>query len=291
MFATTAILTASPNIWRAALGSPLSVKLIALAAALVLLAAVLLRAMIRLGMSHSRGARPAPGCRAESGVATIEFALLLPILLFVGLALTQTTLLMGGNLFVHYAAFAAARSAIVQVPADYDAQPPNIYTADADSPKHRAIHRAAALALVPVAGRSGDDTNGLLTERIVRGFARFYEGYGQTPPPWIEGQLAQRLNYAAAHTRIQLLRSSDDDPGRIEPIGEGETAVFGTRDTIGVRVVHQLNLPVPYVDRLFADGSSGGRRRYITLTARAFLQNAGLRDDMPPEPSLRRMPQ
>ena len=304
MLAASAILSDPPGVWHAALGSPLSIRLIVLAAALALVAAVILRAMVRLRRTQAMG-RGGPGLVLdappgnESGVATIEFALLTPILLFVGLALTQTTLLMGGNLFVHYAAFAAARSAIVQVPAERPGEPPNTYVADPAGLKHRAIRRSAVLALVPVAGRGEEAAGGLMTDRIVRGFASFYEGYGRTPPPWIEGQLAQRLRYAAEHTSIQLLDPRTNNGewfDRFQMIGDGEIVRFGLRDPIGVRVTHRLNLPVPYVNRVFADGTHGGGEgeggagRYMNITARMVLQNAGLRDDMPPRPRLWRIP-
>src|SRR5690606_37869617 len=54
--------------------------------------------------------------RFQAGTATMEFALVFPIFLFFILTLVQTSLLMVGNLYVHYAAFASVRSAIVQVP-------------------------------------------------------------------------------------------------------------------------------------------------------------------------------
>ena len=54
-------------------------------------------------------------CRAlaaEGGTATLEFCMVIPIVLFLILLLVQSTLLMVGNQFVHYAAFAATRSAV-----------------------------------------------------------------------------------------------------------------------------------------------------------------------------------
>ena len=82
--------------------------------------------LARLGRSQRRPSGP------SQGTATIEFALVMPIMLFLILLLAQTTFVMAGNLFVHYAAFAATRSAIVYIPADYGPEEdPNVPAADA----------------------------------------------------------------------------------------------------------------------------------------------------------------
>ena len=83
--------------------------------ALVFMAVV----MRRLGAASRPVSTPAEQrglVRNTHATATIEFVLVFPIVLFVALLVAQSTLLMGGNIFIHYSAFAATRAAIVQVP-------------------------------------------------------------------------------------------------------------------------------------------------------------------------------
>jgi hypothetical protein len=88
---------------------------------------VLSYALWKIGSSLRRRVQP------QGGAAIVEFAMVLPILLLLVLLMGQSALLMTGNLCVHYAAFCAARSAIVQVPlALNDTEPRNVL-ADADT--------------------------------------------------------------------------------------------------------------------------------------------------------------
>ena len=124
-----------------------------LAAISVVMIALACRALIHLNSRDPTGR----GLRVRfnnNGTATMEFVLVFPILLFFSLLLAQTTLLAGANAFIHYAAFAATRSAIVQIPTGYapDESPNVIINADGHT-KHDIIRRAAVFALVPVSGR------------------------------------------------------------------------------------------------------------------------------------------
>ena len=63
-------------------------------------------------------ARLRRGWLDDRGTVTIELVLVIPVVLFFSLLLVQVMLLMTANHFVHYAAYAAVRSAIVQIPVD-----------------------------------------------------------------------------------------------------------------------------------------------------------------------------
>lgn len=272
----------------AALTTPLSVTCSLLLLLLTPAALLGLRALVVVGKVDRRRDL----LHDADGTATIEFALVLPILLFVILTLAQTTMLMGGNLFVHYAAAAAARSAIVQIPYDYTAEPANTYYGSAGTPKYDAIRRTAAIALMPVAsGPTGGASATTDSGAFVDGLNQFYASYGVEPPAWVANLAARRFEYAMATTEISLFRPIVQSAGSsvyFEPL---EGAVVEPKDPIRVRVEHELNLGVPYANRLFDDGEQpDGVGRYRIIVATATLTNEGILDKMPPLPSIPRTP-
>lgn len=268
--------------WWSTLSSQLSIGCAIAAVVLVIVAAQCVVVMIRCGRSTRR---PVRLWADNNGTATIEFALTLPVLLFVVLMLAQITMLMGGNLFVHYAAFAAVRTAIVQIPLNVD-DGPNTYTPGGT--KAEAILRSAVFAIVPAAGRADSAGNSNIpVGQYVDAVSSFYSSYGQSPPPWIESLLRQRLNYASANTTITVLRPRIIDDVVVFENLDGNVQ---QADPITVRVNHKLNLGVPYINRIFADGNLGNNVRYTEVIAMATLTNEGITDEFPPLPVVPRTP-
>ncbi|MBL4701944.1 MAG: hypothetical protein JKX85_11870 [Phycisphaeraceae bacterium] len=206
------------------------------------------------------------------------------MLLFCTLTLAQTTLVMGGNIFVHYAAFAATRRAITTVPMD-DINDPNDesrnYIFLPDGPKAEYIRQAAVFALLPVAGRTQDSPTST-SQALVEGFRSYYTALNQTPPKWIDGLLAQRLAYANAHTSITLLRAVTESATDLQwdELKEG-LYQFGPREPITVQVEHQLHLAVPYVWPMFADSTDA---KHTLVKAFYTLNNEGIDTELPPSP-------
>jgi TadE-like protein len=233
---------------------------------------------------------------ADSGTATVEFCMVFPIVLFLTLMLAQATLLMVGNQFVHYAAFAATRSAIVYIPQDttgWDSpgqgEPYNVIVPVNGRAKFDAIRAAAYLAVAPVCGKREDGGEDLRADEYVAGLRDHFAAYGQDAPRWIETLAAARLRYAAANTDVQVLETDVDDTSieyyDIAPIGY----TFGPREAITVRVEHRLNLSVPYVRAIFADGEhNNGRGKYALVSAQYTLTNEGVDPDLPDPPELPR---
>jgi len=290
------------NLWWQALTSHWS--LVSLAVIFVCFAVMIIGIRALLGSASQEKPRWRDLFRSERGTATIEFTLVFPILLFLSLMLLQSTLLMGGNIFVHYAAYAAARSAIVQIPANSfnEGYPPitdgatdaNQITAAFGTPKFDAINRAAVLALIPVAGREASLTSRLIDEQqYVEAMTMFLRNYGQNPPNWVERLLADRVRYAAEYTDIEIGRVERSGSSDVSFVwmGEGETWQFRQKEAIAVRVIHDFNLSVPWASLVFADGNndSPGPGKYTTMTARAILTNEGIRDELPPRPDLPRL--
>ena len=235
--------------------------------------------------------------KCERGTATLEFALVFPILLFVILMLTQTALAMVGNLFVNYAAFCATRSAIVQIPADYTAsggEGPNVVTNSSGYTKYDLVHKAAVFALVPVAG--SDTGVGIDTDSFTKGLTSVYASQSKKPPVWIGKLMAGRLAYAYNNTDMSFMvtsgsAASGNMAGNVFQVtdpGSGAVVTFGPRDPISVQVHHKLFLPIYYVRAAFVP--MGHDTSYSDVTAMYTLTNEGIVDKLPDPPALPRDP-
>jgi len=273
--------------WWSTLTSPLSIFCMVLGVATLVAGLMLVRAAVRVGHRRPRTTLATD----TGGTATIEFALLTPILLFMILLLAQVTFLMTGNIYVHYAAFAATRTAIVQIPMDYPDVPANEYVNEPGTSKRDAIWRAAVFAVVPASGDVGGNPSGnISTTGFISGLNEFYGTYGQDPPPWIAAKMTDRLSYAAEHTDVTVYRAFEVDEVTVE-FEEMDGGRFDPKDPIRVLVNHRLNLPIPYVNRIFADGThADGRARFMNVVAHSTLTNEGVLDRMPPDPELPRLP-
>lgn len=265
--------------WAAALRSRLFIECGLLLMGCTLALVVVLRAMFRLGHA-ARATRPRLH-EDRRGVAVLEFALLFPIALTITLVMIQTSLLMAGNLLVHYAAYAAARSAAVWVPADFptgDHQDLFPYTVpDNNAGCHRnkmnaektlRVQRAAVLAVVPVAGaavNSGGSGQAMANTDLMRqGLAGLYRAYSVPPPGWLGKELARKYEYAEGHTRVEVA-------------GPANGVSYGPREDIHVTVSHDFYLSVPYANRIFEDGDKSGLG-ITEIKATCTLTNQG-RDD------------
>jgi hypothetical protein len=209
----------------------------------------------------------------QEGAAILEFALVLPIAMALVLVMVQCSLLMGGNLCVHYAAFCAARSAVVYVPDDFSpGEPPNLVSEARWSGKLRRIRDAAVWAVFPIScGHSSYPEEDV--GRLREGLEEFFDGYGQRAPGWVDGRIGRKLQYAQDHTEVDL-----------HPPADGLT--YAPHEDLRVTVRHTFYLSVPYanwvfrhldrddgVDLDFGDGEYG-----MVITASCTLTNEGVRD-------------
>ncbi len=234
-----------------------------------------------------------PASDNDAGVATIEFALVMPVVLFLMLVLIQTMLLMAGQLFVHYAAYAAVRAAIVQIPRDLSqrGEPINVISIGSSRGKFGAIEQAAVLAVMPVSGR--DDSSQVDGEGFASALRQHYELLGETTPRWVDTLAAERYCYAAEHTQIELIEIITDAEGDtvlMRPITSGQYT-YGMKDPVAVRVEHRFNLSVPYIRAIFADAKMStkqGQTAYTNISALQMLTLEGVDPAMPMEPTLPR---
>lgn len=236
--------------------------------------------------------------RGEQATASIEFVLVLPVLLLVSLAILQAMLAMVGNATVHYAAQAAVRAAIVQVPRDLVREggfSRNTLYFDDGTLKMDAIHQAAAYALLPVAGLG--EREGVEGQRVADAMATYFQDQGQEPPVWVERQLPLKQDYADRHTwvtpKYHAPNDGDADEHGFVALEPGEVRVFQAMEPLAIEVTHHLHLAVPYIRAFLADGSvdtRDGESAYSAVTAQAFARLQGVPMDLPPETSLPRRP-
>ncbi len=262
---------------------------------------MLARAIVRLGRTRAvlrrRGgdrllSRLASFLSDDRGTTSIEFALVFPILLVITLIMVQSMMMMAGNMYVHYAAFVATRAATIEIPQDYTDRgdyEANHYAPGKGSLKHERIRRAAYMALVPVAGQS--DGGAGPSGEAVSAIGGHFAAYGSNEPQWVQAKLASKVGYAESNTEIELLETLvQGNDVTFDPLPENPYR-FGVRDVITVRVIHKLNLGVPFASRFFADGDNDakGPGRYTLVTARATFTNEGVPDRLPERPSIDRV--
>jgi len=236
----------------------------------------------------------------DSGVAMVEFVLVTPILMIVMLLLVQTMLVFTGLFYVQYSAFAAARSAIVQIPTN-SSEPSNEIMTSRGSNKFDAIESAAMIAVLPVSGRESGST--AAAGEIVSGVGEVFSVQGKGEPAWIDELLAERLAYAMNHTSVILekVTPGNDSQSVNYQVASGYE-VFSPKEAIAARVRHEFALSVPLASRVFAaigesgtyspasrnGDSPGPPGQWTMIESRAILTNEGIDRRLPEPPEVPR---
>ncbi len=215
----------------------------------------------------------------EAGaVQSLSFVLTLPIFIMLLMLIVQASQLMVGQMVVEYAAVAAARSAIVWIPAGVGVAGANewenrisSYTVDTDqtgtnggtryvinpgSPKYQKILSAAILACAPIAPSQAiagqQAAPGNLVAAVKKAYAALAPTSGNNPA--IPQRLTNKLAYSNNNTNIRLtFVHKPQAPSTINElplatynlpadIGEFYFNEVGWQDSITVTVSHQLAL-------------------------------------------------
>lgn len=190
----------------------------------------------------------------ESGASAVEFVLVLPALAVLLLMILQIALLVQAKFVVNYAAFCAARSAIVVIPDDVPGsrppEPRNRLGNPERSEKIEIIHRSAALpltAISPVPGFSGATGWPVLTNPdpiadLIK-LAPFDVG-----PRSMMGQVMLRAPYAyyPENTEVKVINAQGNEGGD-----------FLDHDWVTVKVSYRYYLAVPFAKKLFGTAYSG----------------------------------
>ena len=232
---------------------------------------VFLWLLLKLAGSRSQWRRLLQLHRDEGGgVQSLAFVLTVPIFVMVVLLIVQVSQLMIGIALVHYSAYAAARSAIVWIPADTggdegenrisdrflddnagipsDDENDKTYTIRPGSAKYRKIELAAAMACMPIAPsrdlgyRIGGETVASL-QNIYRSLDPNYEMNAR-----IAKRLENKLAYCLEHSRIKIsfLHRDVDPPLQRWDVPPDRDEFYdnevGWQDAIKVTVTHRFAL-------------------------------------------------
>ncbi|MEE9405193.1 MAG: hypothetical protein V3V20_09890, partial [Algisphaera sp.] len=229
--------------------------------------------------------------RGDSGTATLEFVLVLPVALGAVLIVLQSMLALSGNLFIHYAAYAAARAVVVQAPTEARGGG-GVLRMDEGDASYASALRASALAMAPVSGPGAGGGNA--GESLADAAATLFSAAGQSAPRWVETKVASRVAYATAHTRVRFFRVEESESGVVyEPLTPGESWAMGPKSPVTVEVIHDLHLSIPFAGQLFSEGShavSGGSAPYTRIGARCTLTLEGYDVNLPEAPGIERSP-
>jgi len=243
------------------------------------LALAVVRGM-RIGFTLLRRGRPALG---ESGQAMTEVAVSFPVLLITTLILMQMALMYQARNVVTYAAFSAARAAIVWIPAESETEGKHMLNVDGGD-KMDKINQAAAMACVPISPRAGLVLGGLpfigdLIADAFSAFSSFMSIFGMAGE-YTDAAL-QRFAYSTYATEVTIYKANAS--GFSEQSGMTEWR-YPDSDDVGVLVTHNYYLPIPLVNRyigsewtVFEAGpfSVDLPGEYSTIRATAFLPLEG----------------
>ncbi|MCY2993267.1 MAG: pilus assembly protein [Planctomycetota bacterium] len=230
--------------------------------------------------------------RDQTGaVQSLSFVLTLPVFIMLLMFIVQWSQVLIARIVVEYAAFAAARSAIVWIPANLGAgaeqenrigryQYLGDVTADdgylyseyqilPEGPKFNRIQLAAVMACLSVCpSRDVGTPHDLPGNAAAPVLWKAYAAYAPSAlaNPQIPARLANKLAYSLQHTRVEIrVRHKDDEPELArhdrEPYPEDFTSnEIGWQDQLVVTVRHDFAmLPGPgrLLARTTAAGSSG----------------------------------
>jgi hypothetical protein len=237
----------------------------------------------------------------RGSVQSLSFVLTVPVFIMLMLLAVQITQLMIGLTVVQYAAFAAARSAAVWIPARMDQTWENRLDAreltgvDSGGERYRLsggakfakIQQAAALACLPIApsrdlglANSGDPT----TQAVVEVFSALSPTASTNSR--VPTRLANKWAYASAATQIQInafhrrygdsISSYRDEPplwdsNWLNPDAPFKSNEIGWRDEVTVTVTHNFAL-LPGPGRLL---SRRANQSVQTDTISPLIQKAG----------------
>jgi hypothetical protein len=219
---------------------------------LILVAITLSGLAIRLAMTIASARRrsTAESFGDESGSSAVEFVLVLPPLVALLLMILQISLVVQAKFVVNYAAFCAARSAIVIIPDDISSEPRNQLANPNASEKVVIIHHAAALPLtavspwpgwnVPTGSLSFSDFNDAAHLGLLLPFT-------VGSPPMLERVIVRApYAYDQENTNVKVLTAQGAESGS-----------FKDHDFVTVKVTYRYYLAVPFAKQLFGTAYSG----------------------------------
>jgi len=211
----------------------------------------LMRVMAQARMEQAQR-RLEPAAGGQSGASAVEMVMLLPLLLALLLTILQVALIVQAKFVVNYAAFCAARAAIVAIPSKVQGaggveQRNRLNLQNNNSPKMTMIRRAAALPCVSI---SPVWSPAILISTLAPPKPELLIPMAELallfPASREDSNISQQLVLRAHY-------AFNPDNTRVEIFGEGENQKdsFGEQEMIRVRVTYRYYLTVPFANRLF----------------------------------------
>lgn len=205
---------------------------------------MLLRGLWQATSLLMRGRRPVLG---EAGQAMTEVAISFPILLITTLILMQLALMFQARNIVTYAAFSAARAAIVWIPAENGVEGPNQINESGE--KFEKIQQAAAMACIPISPRATTVLGpvpflGDIIAQSSVAFTALVSVFG-LPSSYASNAL-ERYAYSSIATSVLLYRATEN--GFVD--GFGEWTYPRDPADVAVEVRHNFYLSIPVVNRI-----------------------------------------
>lgn len=206
-------------------------------------------------------------CTASAGTIMVEFALALPIIGLVTGMVIQLALLANASLVVRYAAFAAARTAIISF------ERPQVWSLEESlSDEPEKIDLAAHLVLATISPRAGG------SDQAAWAMRRILE---RQHGPWGDRHYHERMSYARAATTVTKEDSYPE--GQISFINLGIPNIFAPKQVdVTVKYDFLITIPglytLPFISKPAPGGVSG---HVFTIEQTVRLQSTGARQSSP----------
>lgn len=186
------------------------------------------------------------------GQAMTEFAISFPVVLITTLILMQLALMYQAKNVVTYAAFAAARAAVVYIPSEEGGEAKHSINIDGGE-KIDKIRQAAAMACIPISPRASVVLDGLplagdIISQAFSAFSQMMSAFG-IAGEYIDSAL-QRFAFATFATDVVLYKA--DENGYQEQSGQVSWN-WPDENDVGVLVKHRFYLAIPLVNRFIGD--------------------------------------
>ena len=186
------------------------------------------------------------------GQAMTEFAISFPVVLITTLILMQLALMYQAKNVVTYAAFAAARAAVVYIPSSEGGEAVHSINIDGGD-KIDKIQQAAAMACIPISPRASVVLDGLpfvgdIISSAFSAFSSMLSAFG-IAGEYVDSAL-QRFAYSTFATDVTLYKA--DENGYVEQSGQVSWN-WPQESDVGVLVRHRFYLAIPLVNRFIGD--------------------------------------
>ena len=187
--------------------------------------------------------------RAQAGQAITEFVIVFWALMMVVMGVAQMSLMYNAKNVTLYAAYAAARSAIVWIPMETD-EPSHEMTLTTGNDKFSNIKNSAVIACVPISRRASHVMMGLpLVGGLVQDVVNAITQMLAVVPGAVQVlDYADRFAYAYFCTNVKFVRINGNNTTDVATLGD--THNFLPHEDISVQVTHCFHLNIPLAAQL-----------------------------------------